>query len=40
LTVPAKEMLAFLSAQVAQLDEQIAELGRWMGQQHKANPVS
>ena len=41
-TVPAtaKEMLAFLGAQVAQLDEQIAELERRMKQQHKANSVS
>jgi len=36
----AKEMLAFLGAQVAQLDGQIAELERRMKQQHKANPVS
>jgi len=41
-TVPAtaKEMVAFLGAQVAQLDSQIAELERRMKQQHKANPVS
>ncbi len=41
-TVPAtaKQMLAFLGAQVAQLDERIAELERRMKQQHKANPVS
>ena len=41
-TVPAtaKQMLAFLGAQVAQLDGQIAELERRMQQQHKANPVS
>jgi len=41
-TVPAtaKEMLAFLGIQVAQLDEQIAELERRMKQQHKVNPVS
>ncbi len=41
-TVPAtaKEMLAFLGAQVAQLDTQIAELEPRMKQQHKANPVS
>ena len=36
----AKAMLAFLGAQVAQLDEQIEELERRMKQQHKANPVS
>ena len=36
----AKEMLAFLGAQVAQLDERIGELERRMKQQHKANPVS
>jgi len=36
----AKEMLAFLGAQVAQLDERIADLERRMKQQHKANPVS
>ena len=36
----AKTMLTFLGAQVAQLDEQIAELGRQMKQQHKSNPVS
>jgi acyl-coenzyme A thioesterase PaaI-like protein len=36
-TVPAtaKEMLAFLGIQVAQLDEQIAELELRMKQQHK-----
>jgi len=41
-TVPAtaKQMLAFLGAQVAQLDDRIAELERRMKQQHKANPVS
>jgi len=41
-TVPnaAKEMLAFLGGQVAQLDERILELERRMKQQHKANPVS
>ncbi len=41
-TVPdaAKAMLAFLGIQVAQLDEQIAELERRMKQQHKANPIS
>ncbi len=41
-TVPeaAKEMLAFLGAQVAQLDAQIGELERRIGQQHKATPVS
>ena len=41
-TVPAtaKQMLAFLGAQVAQLDDRIAELKRRMKQQHKANPVS
>jgi len=41
-TVPAtaKEMLAFLGVQVAQLDERIGELERRMKQQHKANPVS
>ncbi len=33
-------MLAFLGTQVAQLDNQIAELERRMRQQHKANPVS
>ena len=38
--IAAKEMLAFLGAQVAQLDEQIEELERRMKQQHKANPVS
>ena len=38
--IAAKEMLAFLGTQVAQLDEQIAELERRMKQQHKANPVS
>ena len=36
----AKQMLAFLGAQVAQLDGQIAELERRMKQQHKVNPVS
>ena len=36
----AKAMLAFLGAQVAQLDEQIAELEQQMKQQHKSNPVS
>ncbi len=36
----AKEMLAFLGAQVAQLDERIEELERRMEQRHKANPVS
>jgi len=36
----AKVMLAFIGAQVAQLDDQIAELDRRMKQQHKANPVS
>ncbi len=36
----AKEMLAFLGGQVAQLDERILELERRMKQQHKANPVS
>jgi transposase len=41
-TVPnaAKEMLAFLGEQVAQLDERILDLERQMKQQHKANPVS
>ena len=41
-TVPdtAKEMLAFLGEQVAQLDERILDLERRMKQQHKANPVS
>ncbi len=41
-TVPvtAKQMLAFLGAQVAQLDDRIAELECRMKQQHKANPVS
>ena len=38
--VAAKEMLAFLGTQVAQLDERIGELKRRMRQQHKANPVS
>jgi transposase len=36
----AKQMLAFLGGQVAQLDGQIAELERRMKQQHKVNPVS
>jgi len=36
----AKQMLAFLGAQVAQLDGQVAELERRMKQQHKANLVS
>jgi transposase len=36
----AKTMLTFLGAQVAQLDEQIAELERQMKQRHKSNPVS
>jgi transposase len=36
----AKEMLAFLGAQVAQLDERIAELEHRMKQQHKASAVS
>ena len=36
----AKQMLAFLGAQVAQLDGQIAELECRMKQQHKVNPVS
>ena len=36
----AKQMLAFLGGQVAQLDERILELERRMKQQHKANPVS
>ncbi len=36
----AKEMLAFLGGQVAQLDERIGDLERRMKQQHKANPVS
>jgi len=36
----AKEMLAFLGGQVAQLDERIGELERRMKRQHKANPVS
>ncbi len=36
----AKEMLAFLGSQVAQLDQQITQLERRMKQQHKANPVS
>lgn len=36
----AKEMLAFLGLQVAQLDVQIGELERRMKQQHQANPVS
>ena len=38
--IAAKEMLAFLGRQVAQLDERILELERRMKQQHKANPVS
>lgn len=38
--VAAKEMLAFLGGQVAQLDGRIAELERPMKQQHKASPVS
>ncbi len=36
----AKEMLAFLGGQVAQLDERIGELECRMKRQHKANPVS
>ena len=36
----AKQMLAFLGAQVVQLDGQIAELERRIKQQHKVNPVS
>jgi transposase len=36
----AKQMLAFLGAQVAQLDGQIAELERQMKKQHKVSPVS
>jgi len=36
----AKQMLGFLGAQVAQLDEQIGELERRMKRQHKANLVS
>jgi transposase len=36
----AKEMLAFLGVQVAQLDERIEELERQMKQQHKANTIS
>ncbi len=36
----AKEMLAFLGGQVAQLDERIGDLEHRMKQQHKANPVS
>ncbi len=36
----AKEMLAFLGVQVAQLDERIAELERRMKQQHKASATS
>src|SRR3954469_19130998 len=36
----AKEMLAFLGAQVAQLDERIAELEQRMKRQHKANAMS
>jgi transposase len=36
----AKEMLAFLGAQVAQHDEQILDLERRMKQQHKANAIS
>jgi len=36
----AKEMLAFLGGQVAQLDERIGELERRMKRQHKAKPVS
>ncbi len=36
----AKEMLAFLGAQVAQLAGRVAELERQMKQQHKANAVS
>ena len=36
----AKEMLAFLGTQVAQLDGQIADLERRMKQQHKTNPMS
>ena len=41
-TVPdtAKEMLAFLGGQAAQLDERILDLEHRMKQQHKANPVS
>ena len=38
--IAAKEMLAFLGGQVAQLDERIGDLERRMKQQHKANPVS
>ena len=38
--IAAKEMLAFLGRQAAQLDERILELERRMKQQHKANPVS
>ena len=36
----AKAMLAFLGAQVAQLDARILDLEHRMKQQHKANPVS
>jgi len=36
----AKDMLAFLGTQVAQLDERIAELERQMKQQHKTNAMS
>ena len=36
----AKEMLGFLGAQVAQLDERIAELEQRMKRQHKANAMS
>ena len=36
----AKEMVAFLGAQVAQLDGRIAELERRMKEQHKADTVS
>ena len=36
----AKEMVAFLGAQVAQLDERIEELERRMARQHKADAMS
>ena len=36
----AKQMLAFLGAQMVQLDGQIAELERRIKQQHKVNPIS
>lgn len=36
----AKEMVAFLGAQVVQLDGRIEELERWMARQHKADAMS